>query len=116
MEKDPFIFIEHIFESIKIINDYTRDKSFNDFKNSIQLQDSVIRRLEIIGEAIQNIPHKIRDKYEKIPWREIAGLRDILIHQYFGIDLELTWEVIKTDLPELDRNIKTILDNKRKKY
>ena len=70
MNKDPLIFIKHIDESIKIISEYTKDKSIDDFKNSVQLQDSVIRRLEIIGEAIKNISPEFSRKYEKIPWRE----------------------------------------------
>lgn len=67
----------------------------------IQLQDAVIRRIEIIGEAVKNIPDGIKGKYPEIPWKEIAGMRDILIHEYFGIDLELTWEVVTRDIPDL---------------
>ncbi|MHA2219414.1 MAG: HepT-like ribonuclease domain-containing protein, partial [Candidatus Hodarchaeales archaeon] len=68
---------------------------------SIQLQDAVIRRVEIIGEAARNIPNDIKSRFTDIPWNEITGMRDILIHKYFGIDLELTWEVVEKDIPDL---------------
>ncbi len=69
------------------------------------MQDSVIRRIEIIGEAIKNIPNDIKNSYNQSPWKEITGMRDILIHQYFGVDLDLTWQVIDKDLPKLKRQI-----------
>jgi uncharacterized protein with HEPN domain len=84
---------------------YINDKKKSDFLDSKQLQDSVIRRIEIIGEAIKNIPGDFKSTHENIPWKEITGMRDILIHQYFGVDLELTWEVIKTDFPILKKQI-----------
>ena len=67
----------------------------------MQIQDAVMRRIEIMGEAVKNIPKETKDKYPDIPWRQITGMRDILIHEYFGIDLELTWEVAKRDVPDL---------------
>ncbi|MHA1282457.1 MAG: HepT-like ribonuclease domain-containing protein [Promethearchaeota archaeon] len=97
--------IEHILESIELIEQYTKEKTKKDFLSSKQLQDSVIRRIEIIGEAIKNIPDKIKLKYPNIPWKQITGMRDILIHQYFGVDLNLTWEVLKKDIPNLKKEI-----------
>ena len=77
MNKNPKIFIQHILESISHIDEYLKDKNKTDFLNSIQLQDSIIRRLEIIGEAIKNLPIEIINKHSDIPWKEIIGMRDI---------------------------------------
>jgi len=81
-----------VLECIELIEKYTGGKSKEEFLKSIQLQDAVIRRIEIIGEAVKNIPEGIKKSYQDIPWKKIAGMRDILIHEYFGVDLELTWE------------------------
>ena len=108
MKKDVKIFLEHILESINLIEEYIKDKSKSDFLESTQFQDSVIRRIEVIGEAIKNIPEEIKKTYTDIPWKKIIGMRDILIHQYFGVDLKLTWEVIEEDLPELKKQIISI--------
>ena len=110
MKKNVKIYLEHILEAIKLIEEYIKIKEKSDFLKSIQLQDPVIRRIEIIGEAIKNIPSNFKGSHEYIPWKEITGMRDILIHQYFGVDLELTWEVIKVDLPKLKKSIISIIN------
>lgn len=111
--KDAKTFIDHILDCIKLIEKYTNNKTENDFFDSTQLQDSVIRRIEIIGEAVKNIPDEIKTKYPLIPWKKIAGMRDMLIHEYFGIDLELTWEVVIRDIPKLKKKILKIKEDVR---
>ncbi|MCK4845790.1 MAG: DUF86 domain-containing protein [Candidatus Heimdallarchaeota archaeon] len=105
MVKNSTVFLQHIIESIELIENYIRGKNFKEFKDSVQLQDSVFRRLEIIGEAVKNLSDEIKNMKSDIPWKEIAGMRDILIHQYFGVDLQLTWQVITKD----NRKIKALL-------
>jgi uncharacterized protein with HEPN domain len=108
MRKDPSVFFEHILECIALIEKYLKGKTRADFISSKQLQDSVIRRIEIIGEAVKNLPESVKNEYPEIPWKEIAGMRDMLIHEYFGVDLVLTWAVAKENIPELKKNITKI--------
>ena len=81
------------------------------FMADTKTQYSVIRGIEIIGEATKNLPHKLTDKHPDIPWKDIAGMRDKLIHAYFGVNSERVWIVIKRDLPDLKRKIRSILED-----
>ncbi|MBU4256786.1 DUF86 domain-containing protein [Patescibacteria group bacterium] len=109
MDKDPKIFLQHILESINYIEDYTKNLSKDEFFSSVQIQDSVFRRLEVIGEATKNIPDDFKTITPHIPWRKIAGMRDKLIHEYFGIDKELVWETVQILLPKFKEEIIKLL-------
>ena len=108
MVKNPKLYIDHILQSIGLLEDYMCNCDQLEFGSSMKLQDLACRRLEIIGEAVKNIPVDFKSRYPEVKWRTIAGLRDILIHQYFGIDLLLLWNVIKKDIPELKSQIQKI--------
>ncbi len=108
MKKDPKIFLEHILESIDWIERYISGLSDEEFMKSSEKQDAVIRRLEIIGEAVKNIPDDFKNSHKEIEWKKIAGMRDILIHEYFGVDMELVWNTAKEILPELRKEIEKI--------
>lgn len=110
--KDDAIFLKHILESIELIEQYTHNVTMEQFLDNPQMQDAIIRRFEIIGEATKNISSTIRTTHPDIPWKSMAGIRDILIHEYFGVDLDEIWDTCMNDLPILKEQIKKILYNR----
>ena len=112
MKKEMRIFIDDILECIKKIEGYMHGISKEDFFQSTQVQDAVLRRIEVIGEAVKNIPQDFRNKYPDIPWKQIAGMRDILIHGYFGVNLERVWVAVSEDLPDLKHKISKLQEKK----
>lgn len=113
MKKDSKVFLAHILESITMIEKYTESFTESQFFKNTQLQDAVIRRLEIIGEAVKNLPAELKRQYPKVPWKKIAATRDILIHEYFGADIRLIWKVVKKELSQLKKETKKMLDDLR---
>jgi uncharacterized protein with HEPN domain len=103
------VFLEHILESIDLILGYTSGMSLEEFTSSREKQDAVVRRLEIIGEAVKNLPLALRASYPQVPWRQIAGTRDRLIHHYFAVDVDLTWQIVEGELVTLRREVTIIL-------
>ena len=113
--KDAFAYLKHIREAIVKIEKYTKDGRKH-FMEDTMIQDSVIRNLEIIGEAARNLPVDLRKSYPKVPWRSITGMRNVLIHEYFGVDLDIVWKVVVQRLPVLKRHVSVMLaKNKRSK-
>ena len=108
MKKSDEIFIGHILESIGLIDEYIADKTKKDFLGSVSLQDKVIRRITVIGDAVKALSDEIKNINPRIPWKKIAGMRDIIVHQYFTIDIKLTWNVITKDLPEFKEQMMEI--------
>ncbi len=113
--RDPYLYIEDIINSIKKIKRYTAGMSFGDFIRDEKTIDAVIRNLEVVGEAAKNVPEEIRQKYPQIPWKEVAGMRDRLIHAYFGVDLEIVWQTIVSDLPKLESELVKIIKKEGQK-
>ena len=114
-ERNIILFLNDILKSIQKIQKYTKGKGYGDFIRSDLLVDGVVRNLEVIGEAVKNIPAGFRKKYSFIEWKKIAGLRDILIHEYFGIDYELLWDIVKNKIPELKVQITKIVEELKNK-
>ena len=110
MTRDVRVYLEDILDSIARIEEYVAGRDEAHFLANVQLQDAVLRRLEIIGEAVKGVPPELRDHHPEIPWKTIAGLRDVLIHHYFGVNLRRTWKVVTEDIPELKRQIRAVWD------
>ena len=108
MRKNYDVYFKDMVDAMQNIEEYTEGLDFKGLKDNKLIRDAVIRNLEVIGEAVKNIPKEIRDKHPEIKWREIAGLRDRLIHKYFEVDLEIVWDIIKNKLPELKTKISAI--------
>ena len=112
MEKNNFIYIEHILESVKKIEKYTKSINENEFIDNELVQDGVIRNFEIIGEASKKLSIQFKKKYANVPWKKISGMRDILIHDYIGVDIWAVWNTIEQDLPKLKKYLLKILKDK----
>lgn len=110
MKKDPTVFLKHILECIELIEEYSNNLSKEKFLKNIEVQDAIIRRLEIIGEAARNLPDEFKSAYSGVAWKKILAARNILAHNYFGVDLNTIWRIVKNDIPPLKEQIKEMLE------
>ena len=108
MSRDE-VYLRHILDAIRRIERYIADGRDPFFDDSMR-QDAVVRQLEVIGEAVKQISAEVRAQRPEIPWRDIAGMRDVLIHAYFSVDLEQVWEVTQADLRQLRKAVEEILE------
>jgi uncharacterized protein with HEPN domain len=105
--KDDRVYLLHIRDAIERIESYTKGGRDEFFQKTL-VQDGVIRNLEIIGEAVKNLSAELRGQHPQIPWAQIAGMRDVLIHDYFGVQLERVWNAVENRLPELKGHVNAL--------
>jgi len=103
--------LQHIQDAIEEIESYTADISFEQFSSTSLIFNASLKQLEIIGEASNQISNEIRQSYSNTEWRKIIGLRNILIHEYFGVDDKIIWEIIKFDIPKFKIEVQNILNS-----
>ena len=109
-KRDPLILLDDILLAIQKIGRYTSQIDHEAFLSDELVIDGVARNLEIIGEATRQLPEEFRRSHAEVPWSEIAGLRNRIVHDYFGLDLEIIWEIIQHDLPQLENKIRVLRD------
>jgi uncharacterized protein with HEPN domain len=109
VKKDDTVYLQHIMDNISRIEEYTQGFGYEDFVGNHLIQDGVIRQIEIMGEAAKRLSKEIKDKYSEIPWRDITGMRDKLIHDYFGVDIDAVWDTVVRDVPVLKGKLQDII-------
>lgn len=107
--KDYTDYLQDILNSITETEEFVKGMTFDDFFNDKKTINAVIRSMEVIGEATKNLPQSLKDKHNDIPWKKMAGMRDKLIHEYFGVDLSIVWQAIKEDFPTIKPSVEKLL-------
>ena len=108
-KRDVRLFLHDMLEAIEKIERYTAGLGFEEFEANDMVVDAVVRNLEIIGEAAKHIPQDLRNRYGEVDWRRVVGFRNIVIHEYFDVDLEIVWTIATSQLPKLKEILQTML-------
>ncbi len=114
-ERDFRLFLNDILESIEKIEKYTANITLKDFANNQMIIDAVVRNFIIIGEASTNIPPEMQNEYPKIPWKKMKAMRNIVVHEYFGVKLNTTWNTARKSLPKLKKEIIKVIKQESSK-
>ena len=109
MPRDHNLYLKDMLEAIRKIENYSENITLDTLVEDELVQDAIIRNLEILGEAVKNIPEHVKNENPDIEWKKIAGLRDIITHAYFGIDVEIIWDVVENKIPSLKKSLLEIL-------
>jgi len=109
VKREYVLYLEDMLRSMERIHEYLENQSFKQFKQNYMAVDAVIRNFEIIGEASKSIPLDIKEKYPEIPWKKMVGLRNLITHEYFGVDYEMIWEIARNNLPQNRSDLKKII-------
>ncbi len=107
--RDPKLYLSEIIDAIEAIEEYTAGITEDEFGRRRLIQDGVVRRIEIIGEAARQLPQEVKDQYANVPWIDIVGMRNRVIHEYFGGRIDRVWNAVQRDLPELKAEARRIL-------
>ena len=110
-KKDDSIFIDHILDSIQAIEEFSKNMPKEELTTNRIKKNAIVREIEVIGEAAKNISEAFKEKHKIIKWKNIIGTRDIMIHQYFGVNLDVVWSIIQEDLSKLKKQLKDIKNN-----
>ena len=114
MKRDISLYLKDMLENMEKAEKFTADMSYKDFIADEKTKYAIVRCIEIIGEAVKNVPESVRKKYNEVPWKDIAGMRDKVMHFYFGVKFKRVWLEVREDIPKIKPHIKKILRDIKK--